>query len=252
MDQAQLEIELGAWKNIAIDKQVLLSDVYSALGLDEQSSNDELKNTLKKMISRAQSADDQIKTAQTNVETIKLQLDEMKKELAKAQGLKNQAEQAQTTSANMLDEAKSIEKKAEERLQASKLANAEELKKINNQLKDKQKEIKQIHKILADSPENVVKKLKNLNKEKFDESTLRKQAEAESRNLRKQLKTSQKENDANKEQFDKAETLIEQLNSFKEVANNHLSELKAANADNDYSLPTIDQELIDLFAKKED
>ena len=139
MDQAQLEIELGAWKNIAIDKQVLLSDVYSALGLDEQSSNDELKNTLKKMISRAQSADDQIKTAQTNVETIKLQLDEMKKELAKAQGLKNQAEQAQTTSANMLDEAKSIEKKAEERLQASKLANAEELKKINNQLKDKQK-----------------------------------------------------------------------------------------------------------------
>lgn len=251
VDQAQLEIELGAWKNIAIDKQVLLSDVYSALGLDDKTSNEELKSTLKGMISQANNADVKIKEAQDNVEQIKKQLADMQAELNKVNNLKEQADASQEQSIQALEDAKTVKKEAEDKIQAAKKENAEELKKINQQLREKQKEIKSIHKVLADSPENVVKKLKSLNKEKHDESTLRKAAEAESRSLRKQVKDLEKDKAGLDETIEKGADLVESIKDFRKVANDHYTQLieSSDNKDDVSSLPELDESLIELFEK---
>ncbi|MCY4046261.1 MAG: hypothetical protein OXE99_14450 [Cellvibrionales bacterium] len=251
MDQAQLEIELGAWKNIAIDKQVLLSDVYSALGLDDKTSNEELKSTLKGMISQANNADVKIKEAQDNVEKIKQQLAEMQAELNKVNSLKQQADASQEQSIQALEDAKTVQKEAEDKIQAAKKENAEELKKVNQQLRDKQKEIKSIHKVLADSPENVVKKLKSLNKEKHDESTLRKAAEGESRSLRKQVKDLEKDKSNLEETIEKGGDLVESVKELRKVANDLYTKVaeSAENKDDVPMIPEIDESLIELFEK---
>ncbi len=249
MDQAQLEIELGAWKNIAIDKQVLLSDVFSVLGLSDQSSNDELKSTLRSIIEQASNASENILQAKSDVVAVNKQLSELKKEAEKVSEIKEKADETEEASKQLAINAKQLEKEAEEKVQASKKENAEDLKKINQQLKEKQKEIKAIHKILADSPENVVKKLKALNKEKFNESTLRKQAEAESRTLRKQLKEVEKDKSDLQGTIDKGADLVESVKGLSQVANELYTDLltHVESADDVKKVPEIDEALLDLF-----
>ena len=74
----------------------------------------------------------------------------------------------------------------EQQLAAGRAANAEEIKKVKNQLAEEQKKLKAIKLSLADTPENVVKKLKALKKQKADEATARKRAEDTMRSVRKE------------------------------------------------------------------
>ncbi len=249
MDQAQLEIELGAWKNIAIDKQVLLSDVFNALGLNEQSSNEELKSTLKNIIDQANNAADNISKTKAELVDANVQIVELKKQVASIDTIKDQATATEAASKQAEEAAKKAEQAAEAKVRASKKENAEEVKKITQQLKEKQKEIKSIHKVLADSPENVVKKLKALNREKHDESTLRKQAEADSRTLRKQVKELEKEKTDLKDTIEKGSELVTSVKELQTVANDLYTELAEKVEDKDAitKVPDIDSALLELF-----
>ncbi|VAW89209.1 hypothetical protein MNBD_GAMMA17-1017, partial [hydrothermal vent metagenome] len=57
---------------------------------------------------------------------------------------------------------------------------------INAQIAKKERTVKAINKALADTPENVVKKLKALKKQKMDETSARKVVEGEAATLRKE------------------------------------------------------------------
>ena len=202
MDQADLEIELGAWKKIAIDKQILMSSVAEALGLDAKCSNDELKSALNAIVKKATQSEEALKSAQTKASSASSELVKAsaasEKMLAQAESSKAEAAALNEKAEAALAEAKQAQEAAEKRIETARAANAEELEKVKAQVKEKQNQIKAINKLLADTPENVVKKMKKMQKDKMDESNARKAAEADARGLRKEKK--QLEADAKKTQ----------------------------------------------------
>ena len=257
MDQAQLEIELGAWKNIAIDKQVLVSDIAAALGLDDDATNEQVKAALKAVIGQASEAESKVKATQEDVDSLKKTLAENAKAIAGVKGIEKEAVVAKQAAEDALTHAKEIEEKAESRIQTARAANADELKKATQQVKDKQKEIQSINKLLADTPENVVKKLKSLKKEKHDESTARKAAEGDSRTLRKQVKELEQEVDRNKGLLEQASEVVEPARELKKLCNAQKDQLAGLVEDSASlaDIPELEDDLLEKleqFAAKEE
>jgi colicin import membrane protein len=85
-----------------------------------------------------------------------------------------------------LAEAQANVQQLQQQLIAERAYHAQELKKLKEQLADKERAIKSISTTLSDTPENVVKKLKALKKQKMDESDARKKAEEALSTLRKE------------------------------------------------------------------
>lgn len=244
MEQADLEIELGAWKKIAIDKQVLMSDVALALGLSAQCSNQELKDALNATIKKATQSEGALKTALDKASSASSELGKKtavsEKMLAQAETSKAQAVALNEKAEAALKEAKDAKDTADKRIALARQANAEELDKVKTQVSEKQKVIQDVKKILADTPENVVKKLKKLKKEKFDESTARKAAETDARTLRKEKK--QLEQDANKSQ-EVIDQAAEVVVAFREV-NEAYNGVKAEDAE---ALTEIDDKILEAI-----
>ncbi|MFV2033336.1 MAG: hypothetical protein ACC663_12640, partial [Gammaproteobacteria bacterium] len=57
MSQADSDIQLQIWKDLAISKQILMGAATDALGLDAECSTGELKAALEKAIQQAREAD---------------------------------------------------------------------------------------------------------------------------------------------------------------------------------------------------
>ena len=139
----------------------------------------------------------------------------------------------------------------ERSVQAAREANASELKKANAQVAEKERALKSIKLALADSPENVVKKLKALKKEKFDEATARKRAEDEAKSLKKEKQNLEKENKEKEETLEKGIKLAEQHRDLYQVSQSNYDSLKEMVKDDDsvlQALPELDQELLDAIA----
>ena len=171
MDQPEFELQLKVWKELAVSKQILMRTATDALGLDPECSSDERREALAKAVERTRAAEVDAKRARDETKAAKIALDK--------------ATSQYTETKTALDE-------AENRVIAGREANNATVKKVNAQLTEQRKALKAINTALADTPENVVKKLKALKKEKFDESTARKRAEAEALSLRKEKQNLQK------------------------------------------------------------
>src|SRR5690606_275400 len=63
VDQAQLDLQLKVWKDLAISKQILMRTAASALKLDPDCSQEELKEALEKTIKRGEQADAEVLAA---------------------------------------------------------------------------------------------------------------------------------------------------------------------------------------------
>lgn len=241
LEQPDLELQLKVWKELAISKQVLMQTATKALGLKEECSTEELEEALQTTLSRAKSAESELATekekAQSEIEALQQQLKD--------------SEQAHSDEIAAKDEALNGRDAAEQRLAAGKSANADELKKIKAQLATKQKEIKQITKVLADTPENVVKKMKGLKKEKMDESNARKRAEEVSRGLRKDKQRVEQKLTESKAVVKQAAELVESFRELQKLANEQYNQL-AENAEDKDALtvvPAIDEELLEAIEK---
>ncbi len=176
MDQTELEAQLKVWKDLAISKQMLIQTSTDALGLDPDCSTFELKEALDRAIKRAMEADATISEAEDRASVAVSAMEQKMEESEKAKDV------AEATVAAAV----AAEEDMKTRMAAAREANAKELKKATTELATKQKELKAINKALADTPENVVKKLKALKKDKFDEATARKAAESKAREVRKE------------------------------------------------------------------
>lgn len=189
MSQADNEQQLRIWKDLAISKQMLMNEAASALKLKDDFTAEDLRAALNTAINRAKDADaDMAETRNRASEEIGAMQAEVKKTI-----------KSRTEAETLRDAANAEKETAEAALATGRKDNADGLRKAKRAVEDKQKELKAINTALADTPENIVKKLKTLKKQKLDEGNARKTAEDANRKLKKE----------NKEQKEELETLTD-------------------------------------------
>jgi len=202
-----VDVQLKVWKDLAISKQILMGAATDALGLDAECSTAELKTALSEAIKRAREADISIQETRTHAEQ---QVSEFQQRTETAELARKEAEALVATA----EEARA---QAERQLAIGKVDNAEAVKKARAEVTDKQNKLKAISKALADTPENVVRKLKTLKKQKLDEARLRTQAETRIQKMRKEKSTVDAELEAQKSTLESVGKLLEQVKAMRET-----------------------------------
>lgn len=239
MEQADLELQLKVWKELAISKQVLMQTATKALGLKDDCSTEELEKALLAALQQTKVVEAKLaESISTSSEKIASLETDLKKSLA---------ENGELIAAK--EEALKQQEASEQRVALGRSANAEELKKVKAQLADKQREIKNITKVLADTPENVVKKMKGLKKEKMDEANDRKRAEEVSRTLRKDKQKVEQDLAESKNVVEQAAKLAESYRELQKLANEQYNQLAETVKDKDTlaTIPALDEELLETI-----
>lgn len=228
MDQAKLELQLKVWKDLAIKKQMLMGAATEALGLAPECTMDELKVALEACIQRAQAADAKVSDAQ---EQSKAAIAEIEKTLAEVRKALAESESGRNATFEALQS-------FEQQIAVEREANNKEQKKLKALIADKDKALKAINIALADTPENVVKKLKALKKEKNEESAARRNVETELRAAQKQKQELEKRINSLLENGAK---LAEQYRALHQLGSEQNLE----------SLPELDTELLESLEQSD-
>ena len=237
MDRAELELQLEVWKDLAISKQMLIGAAAEALKIKSDCSMDEIKDAFEKATKRATEADANITKAQEDAATAIAAMEIRVKESDIAH---NKAMEAS-------DKSHEERLAAEHRVNAGREANSDSLKKAKAEISEKDKALKQIKKILHDSPENVVKKLKNLKKEKMDESNLRKKAEEDARKQKKEKQKAEQEFKDLEASLEQSAKLVEQIRELKTFSETQFDQLKELVEDKKTleKVPALDEDLLE-------
>jgi colicin import membrane protein len=241
VSQTDIDIQLQVWKDLAISKQILMGAATDALGLDAQCSTDELKSAMNKAIKQAKEAD---------ITVIKTR-EQAEKEISEMKALVATNEQARLDAEEQVAAALKARETAERQLSAGRSENAEALKKARADVADKQNKLKAISKALADTPENVVKKLKTLKKQKMDESRLRTQTESKLLSTRKDKTKLEGELKHSKSLMEQSSPLIAQLKELHAIAKKQSKKIKSLSDDKKdvVKIPKLDEELIETIEK---
>lgn len=240
---ADTEIQLKVWKDLALSKQLLMGAATEALGLDAECSSSELKEALDNAIKRANEAD-------ANIAQIR---EKSEKEVAEMKQLVASSDQARIEAEEKIEAAEKARETAERLLAITRSESSEAVKKARADVADKQNKLKAISKALADTPENVVKKLKNLKKQKLDESKLRTQAESKLKTVRKEKAELESKLEQQKALVEKGAQLVDQIRQLHTLCQDlnkkieELSDDKAELAD----IPELDEELLNAFQAEE-
>ncbi|MET1255106.1 hypothetical protein [Aliikangiella maris] len=239
MNQSDIELQLKVWKELAINKQVLMQTAATALGLKAECSSEELESALKATIEKAKKLESALTAAN---EKSSAEITELKDQLKRTEAQREEERAAKESFETEL-------KASEDRVVAGRQANADELKKIKVQLADKQKELKQITKTLADTPENVVKKMKALKKEKMDEANDRKRAEENSRNLKKEKQRVEQDLKESQALVERAGELVSGYRELHKIANEQFTQLAEKVEDKDAltALPEVDEAILEAI-----
>ncbi|MET0536219.1 MAG: hypothetical protein ABW171_18535 [Steroidobacter sp.] len=176
MEQAQLELQLKVWKELAISKQVLMRSATDALKLDPNCSQEELKVALDAVIKKIAEADSSVAIARAEA---KQAIGDMEKKLTAA-------EKARTVAEAAAEEIRVAQENASRQIEIERANFTKEMQQMKSVVAERDKTVKAINAALADTPENVVKKLKALRKEKQDEADGRRVAEGNMGTLRKE------------------------------------------------------------------
>lgn len=232
---SDLDQQLKIWKDLAITKQMIMNEAATALRLKGEWTQEELREAMDNAIAKANAADREI--AQTR--------DETEKTIADMTAKVRKSENALADAIAKIDTAEAAQLAAERQLENGRKDNSEALKKAKSQVEEKQRELKAINQALADTPENVVKKLKTLKRQKHEEATARSKAEEQNRKLKKQ----NKELEENSESLD---SLREDSNALLEAYRNLRTfteeNLKSAEGEAP-EIPKTDHELLGRIEK---
>jgi colicin import membrane protein len=244
----QSAIDLKVWKELAISKQLLIKTATDALGLDPECKEEELKLALVDGVQKIVKAESLV---QTSNEANKVAMLEIQMQLKQSEKGRKIEEGKYSDMAARKD---SLEKLLEE----TRKLGVEELKSITEQLEKRNKELKSIKVALADTPENVVKKMKALNKKKHDETTARKRSEDETRVLRKEkqeLKDKVEKLDKTIEEAAKLAASHRELQAFSEDQFTLLKDFSKdlpEDSDELKTVPKLDEELLKQFESSDD
>ncbi len=241
MSQSDTDIQLQVWKDLAISKQILMGAATSALGLSSECSTSELKEALNQAIKRAKDADSSILATREKTDQ---ELADMAQQVADS----NKARQTAEEQIAIADKARET---AERQMTIGKTENADTVKKARADVADKQAQLKAISKALADTPENVVKKLKTLKKQKLDESKAKAQAEAKLLTIRKEKTKAEAELETQKELAQQGAGLVAQVRELYglcEEANKKIGTLSEDETDT-VTITELDEELLEGLEK---
>lgn len=231
VSQTTEDIQLQVWKDLALSKQLLANEVIKALDLDTTATAAKLKEALNKLIDRANHADKNIQSAREKADA---SINEIRNEFKASEKARLKAESA-------IDEANAARAAAENALSAGRESNSGSVRKAKEELAKKERELKNINAALADTPENVVKKLKTLKKQKLEENTARKAAEAMSRTQKKEIKELNEQLEERKKLLEQSNQLVEQYRELRTVA----EALKEKVGDDAEALPIQDDKLLE-------
>lgn len=244
MSQSDSDQQLRIWKDLAISKQMLMNEAATALKLKDDFTADELKSALSTAVKRARDADIDMAESRKKADE---RIAEMELTVKKSEKARKDAEAQR-------DDSFGIKDQAEQQLNNGRRENAEALKKAKRQVEDKQKELKAINTALADTPENIVKKLKALKKQKLDESNGRKVAEDSNRLLKKENKTQKEELEALGTLTENSTKLLEAYRELRLWSDTAAAKLKEAGIETD-TMPDIDASVlagIESFSEEEE
>ena len=241
MSQADSDIQLQVWKDLAISKQILMGAATDALGLNAECTTGELKEALEKAIQRAKEAD-------TEIVKIREQAEE---EIA---GMKAQVKASEQRSLEVEEKINAAEKASEtaiRQLAVGRAENAEALKKARAEITDRQNKLKAISKALADTPENVVRKLKTLKKQKLEESKLRTQTESKLQATRKEKAKISTELETQKSLLEQSAKLVDQIRELHGLCKKQNKKIKSLSDDKKHlvKIPKLDEELLESLEK---
>jgi colicin import membrane protein len=241
VSQSDTDIQLQVWKDLAISKQILMGAATSALGLNSDCTTSELKEALNQAIQRAKDADISILATREKTD---MEVADMAQQVADS----NKAREAAEAQIAIAEKARET---SERQTAIGKTENADTVKKARAEVADKQAQLKAISKALADTPENVVKKLKTLKKQKLDESKAKAQAEAKLLSIRKEKTKAEAELEAQKELAQQGAGLVAQvreLHGLCEEANKKIASLSEEKADI-VKVIKLDEELLEGLEK---
>ena len=174
MSQAQQDIQLKVWKELAISKQILMRAATDALRLDPECTQEELKEALEGALKKVAKADTDLFNAK---EEAKVAITALEKKLA-------EGEQSLTIAQKAATEAKAAYDGAVQQMANQRAAAARELQKVKDRLTERDKALKAINTALADTPENLLRKMNTLKKQKQEEADARRQVESALNTLR--------------------------------------------------------------------
>ncbi len=177
MEQAQLELQLKVWKELAISKQILMRSATDALKLDPNCSQDELKVALDAVIKKIAEADSSVGRRPPGSQAWRS---------PRWRRSCRSPRRPAPWPINSAEEIRVAQESASRQIEIERANFTKEMQQMKSVVAEKDKTVKAINAALADTPENVVKKLKALRKEKQDEADGRRQAETTMGTLRKE------------------------------------------------------------------
>lgn len=174
MSQAQQDLQLKVWKDLAVSKQMLMRAATDALKLDPDCTQEELKAALEGALKKVAQADTDLFNAK----------EEAKAAIAALEAKLNATEKELASTQKAAAEARAAHEGAVQQVANQRAASATDLQKVKDQLAERDKALKAINKALADTPENVLKKMNALKKQKQEEADARRTIEAALNTLR--------------------------------------------------------------------
>jgi len=174
VSQSQQDIQLKVWKELAVSKQMLMRMATDVLKLDPECTQEELKVALEGALKKVAKADEDLFNAK---EEARVAMSALEKKLVAS-------EQSVAIAQKAAAEAKSAHEGAVQQITNQRAAAATELQKVKDRLAESDKSLKAINTALADTPENVLKKMGVLKKQKQQEADARRDVEAALNKLR--------------------------------------------------------------------
>jgi hypothetical protein len=231
--QAEHELQLEVWKELAVSKQILVRTTASALNLDPECSEEELRQAVERLVRKAADAEAAATAAREQARTA----------VATIEHKMAASQQAQTAAESALAQMRAAKEKEIPALAAERAAAAKELSKVKEQLAEKNRELKAITAALADSPENVLKKMKELRKQKQEEAEGRKLLETSLNAVRHAKREGEQKTKTALANATKLSTLYRDLHA---TATSLHEKLKAASGDEKPpKLPELEEKLLE-------
>jgi colicin import membrane protein len=232
VNQPELELQLKVWKELAISKQMLMRAATDALKLDPNCTQEELKTALEGVLKKIAKADAEAaaarEQAKTSVTAMEKKVAETDKALAIAQASIAQLQAAQENNARQMS--------------ADRAAAIKELQKVKDLVAERDRALKAINTALSDTPENVIKKMNVLKKQKQEEADVRRTIEGSLNTLR----TEKRQQDQKLADLQRnTESLIKQYRELHAACTALHERAKATDAKDLPAVPELDAKLLE-------
>lgn len=168
VNQPELELQLKVWKELAISKQVLMRTATDALKLDPNCTQEQLKEALESVIQK-------IAKSETHVAQVQA---EAKNAIAAIEKQLAASEKAQAAAAATIEQLQAAQENTARDIIAERTGTSREIQRLKDRVIEQEKAMKAINTALSDTPENVLRKMNVLKKQKQDEAEARRAVES--------------------------------------------------------------------------